>query len=151
MQDERHQGARPALLASCKLICYSQRLSLECDVAAQTREALAHALSAECPIVVALTKCDLPGADPPRVRKQLLAEGLQLEEAGGDVQVLASPACPRKCSLHLAFEKTCALAAHAAQVLVARCSRASLVHAVLPSSCWALGSVCRRAAPGGLL
>lgn len=28
----------------------------------QTREALAHARAAECPLVVALTKCDLPQA-----------------------------------------------------------------------------------------
>ena len=43
--------------------------------------------------MVAITKCDLPGADPKRVRQQLLAEGLQLEEAGGDVQVPLLSAC----------------------------------------------------------
>ena len=53
----------------------------------QTREALAHAQASGCPIVVALTKCDMPGADPQAARQQLLAEGLELEEAGGSVQV----------------------------------------------------------------
>lgn len=53
----------------------------------QTREAIQHAREAGCPIIVALSKCDRPGADPARVRQQLLAEGLELEDAGGDVQV----------------------------------------------------------------
>jgi translation initiation factor IF-2 len=38
--------------------------------------------------VVAITKCDAPNADPPRVRQQLIARGLELEEVGGSVQVL---------------------------------------------------------------
>ena len=54
----------------------------QAGAAAQTKEALAHALASGCPIVVALTKCDLPGAQPARVRRELLAEGLELEEAG---------------------------------------------------------------------
>ena len=54
----------------------------------QTREALRHAKAARCPLVVALTKCDLPDADTGRVRQQLLAEGVELEEAGGSVQVV---------------------------------------------------------------
>ena len=55
----------------------------------QTREAIAHIRAAGCPVVVALTKCDLPDADPARVRAQLLGEeGLELEEAGGTVQAV---------------------------------------------------------------
>jgi len=54
----------------------------------QTREALTHARSAGCPIVVAITKCDVPAADPDRVRRQLLAEGLLLEGLGGSIQVI---------------------------------------------------------------
>ena len=53
----------------------------------QTREALGHALTAGCPIVVAVTKCDREDADVERVKQQLQAEGLELEEAGGNVQV----------------------------------------------------------------
>jgi translation initiation factor IF-2 len=52
----------------------------------QTKEALAHALAAGCPIVVAVTKCDVPGADPVAVRRQLAAEGLVVESEGGQVQ-----------------------------------------------------------------
>lgn len=58
----------------------------------QTREALAHSRAAGCPIVVALTKCDVPMAEPKRVRQQLIAEGLELEEVGGSVQVVETAA-----------------------------------------------------------
>ena len=50
-------------------------------------EALAHAQAAGCPIVLALTKCDMPNANVSRVKNQLLSEGLLLEEAGGNVLV----------------------------------------------------------------
>ena len=52
----------------------------------QTREAAAHIIAAECRYVVALTKCDVQGADPERVRGELAAAGIPLEAAGGDVQ-----------------------------------------------------------------
>lgn len=55
----------------------------------QTKEALGHAVAAGCPIVVAITKCDRPDADPEKVKRQLQSEGLELEEAGGSVQVLS--------------------------------------------------------------
>jgi len=51
----------------------------------QTEEAISHAHAAEVPIVVALNKMDLPGADPARVKPQLGASGIELEEWGGDV------------------------------------------------------------------
>ena len=47
---------------------------------------MSHARAAGCPLVVAITKCDAPNAEPQRVRQQLLAEGLELEEAGGTVR-----------------------------------------------------------------
>ena len=53
----------------------------------QTLEALQLAQASTCPIVVALTKCDRPGADPQRAKQQLAKEGLELEEFGGTVQV----------------------------------------------------------------
>lgn len=56
----------------------------------QTKEALQLALASSCPIVVALTKCDKPGADPKKAKDQLANEGLELEEYGGTVQVGAS-------------------------------------------------------------
>lgn len=52
----------------------------------QTKEALAHAQAADVPIVVAITKCDASGANPSRVKQQLLANGVMLEEYGGEIQ-----------------------------------------------------------------
>ena len=54
----------------------------------QTLEAMSHAKSANVPIVVAINKCDKPGANPDRVKVQLASEGLALEEMGGDIQVV---------------------------------------------------------------
>jgi translation initiation factor IF-2 len=51
----------------------------------QTKEALAHAQTAGIPIVVAINKSDLKGANPDRVKKQLAKEGLVVEGQGGDV------------------------------------------------------------------
>lgn len=51
----------------------------------QTEEAISHAKAAECPIVVAITKCDLPGANPMQVKQQLMIKGLQAEDFGGEI------------------------------------------------------------------
>lgn len=51
----------------------------------QTREAIAHARAAHVPLIVAINKIDKPGADPDRVRKELLQEGILVESLGGDV------------------------------------------------------------------
>jgi translation initiation factor IF-2 len=50
----------------------------------QTKEAIAHAKSANVPIIVAVNKTDKPGAEPERVRRELVEAGLQPEEWGGD-------------------------------------------------------------------
>ncbi|MBQ8465108.1 MAG: translation initiation factor IF-2 [Alphaproteobacteria bacterium] len=50
----------------------------------QTIEAIRHAQAAEVPIVVAINKIDLPGADPMRVKTELLNHGIAVEEMGGD-------------------------------------------------------------------
>ena len=52
----------------------------------QTREAAAHIIASGCRYVVALTKCDVEGADPDRVRNELIAAGIPLESSGGDIQ-----------------------------------------------------------------
>jgi translation initiation factor IF-2 len=52
----------------------------------QTQESIAHARAAEVPIVVAVNKIDKPGADPQRVRQELVNEDLQPEEWGGSTQ-----------------------------------------------------------------
>lgn len=54
----------------------------------QTREAIAHAKSAEKTIIVAINKCDLPGADPMKVKTQLMEEGLTPTDFGGDVEAV---------------------------------------------------------------
>ena len=50
----------------------------------QTVEALNHAQAAHVPIVVAVNKIDVPGANPEKVRSQLMEFGLVPEEYGGD-------------------------------------------------------------------
>ncbi|KAG9149212.1 hypothetical protein Leryth_003204 [Lithospermum erythrorhizon] len=54
----------------------------------QTLEAISHAKAAGVSIVVAINKCDKPAANPEKVKTQLAAEGLPLEEIGGDIQVV---------------------------------------------------------------
>jgi len=51
----------------------------------QTIEALNHAKAANVPIIVAVNKIDLPGANPARVRQDLLNHGIVVEEMGGEV------------------------------------------------------------------
>ena len=50
----------------------------------QTVEAIRHAQAAEVPIVVAINKIDLPGADPLKVKTTLLQHGIGVEEMGGE-------------------------------------------------------------------
>ena len=51
----------------------------------QTIEAIDHAKSANVPIIVAINKMDKPGADPSRVKNELMAHEIVAEEFGGDV------------------------------------------------------------------
>ncbi|MDD3181422.1 MAG: translation initiation factor IF-2 [Alphaproteobacteria bacterium] len=50
----------------------------------QTIEAIRHAKAAGAPMIVAINKCDLPAANPDRVRQELLSHDVQVEEMGGD-------------------------------------------------------------------
>ncbi len=50
----------------------------------QTVEAIRHAQAANVPIVVAINKIDLPGADPMKVKTELLQHGIAVEEMGGE-------------------------------------------------------------------
>ena len=54
----------------------------------QTEEAIQHAKAAEVPIIVAINKMDLEGADPERVTKELAAKDVAPEAWGGDVQFI---------------------------------------------------------------
>ena len=54
----------------------------------QTVESIKHAKAAKVPIVVAINKCDLPGADPQKIKNQLLEHELIAEELSGDVLMI---------------------------------------------------------------
>ncbi len=51
----------------------------------QTVESIKHAKAANVPIVVAINKCDLPDADPQKIKNQLLEHELIAEELSGEV------------------------------------------------------------------
>jgi len=59
-------------------------VSADDGVMPQTVEAIDHARAAGVPIVVALNKIDLPGANQDRVKQQLSERNLIVEEWGGD-------------------------------------------------------------------
>ncbi len=50
----------------------------------QTVESIKHARAAKVPIVVAINKCDLPEADPQKIKNQLLEHELIAEDLSGD-------------------------------------------------------------------
>ena len=50
----------------------------------QTIESIKHAKAANVPIVVAINKCDLPDADPQKIKNQLLEHELVAEDLSGD-------------------------------------------------------------------
>ncbi len=54
------------------------------SVMPQTIEAIEHANAADVPIIVAINKIDMPGANPDRVKQDLLEYGLVAEDFGGD-------------------------------------------------------------------
>jgi translation initiation factor IF-2 len=60
----------------------------------QTIEAMNHAKAAGVPILVAINKIDKPEANPDLVKQQLAANGLMVEEWGGDV--IAVPVSARE-------------------------------------------------------
>ena len=54
----------------------------------QTIESIKHAKAANVPIVVAINKCDLPGADPQKIKNQLLEHELIAEDLSGDTLMI---------------------------------------------------------------
>ncbi|MCX7281516.1 MAG: translation initiation factor IF-2, partial [Alphaproteobacteria bacterium] len=54
----------------------------------QTVEAIAHAKAAGVPMIVAVNKIDKGGANPTRVKTELLQHEVQVEDMGGEVQVV---------------------------------------------------------------
>ncbi len=62
----------------------------------QTIEAINHAKAAQVPIIVAINKCDLPTANPDRVKKQLQEHGLSPESWGGETITVDVSATTKK-------------------------------------------------------
>lgn len=58
----------------------------------QTEEAISHAKAAGVPIIVALNKIDLPGANPEKAFQDLAAQELLPSEWGGDIEVVKTSA-----------------------------------------------------------
>lgn len=56
------------------------------DVMPQTKEAIAHAQAAGVPMIIALNKVDKPTANPDKIREQLSAMNVLVEEWGGNIQ-----------------------------------------------------------------
>jgi translation initiation factor IF-2 len=56
------------------------------SVMPQTVEAISHAKAAGKPIIVAINKCDLPSANPNKVRTELLQHEVVTENMGGETQ-----------------------------------------------------------------
>ena len=54
----------------------------------QTVESIKHAKAANVPIVVAINKCDLPDADPQKIKNQLLEHELIAEDLSGDTLMI---------------------------------------------------------------
>ncbi len=54
----------------------------------QTIESIKHARAANVPIVVAINKCDLPEADPQKIKNQLLEHELIAEDLSGDTLMI---------------------------------------------------------------
>jgi len=58
------------------------------SVMPQTIEAISHAKAADVPMIVAINKIDKPGANPSKVKTELLQHEVVVEEMGGDVQAV---------------------------------------------------------------
>ncbi len=67
-------------------------VAAEDGVMPQTEEAISHARAAGVPIVVALNKIDIPGANPQRAYEQLAANDLLPSEWGGETEVIKTSA-----------------------------------------------------------
>jgi len=65
-------------------------------VMAQTEEAANHAKAAGTPIVIAINKMDVPGANPDQVKSQLSGIGIQTEGWGGEVGTVEVSALQKK-------------------------------------------------------
>ena len=58
------------------------------SVKPQTLEAIKHAQNAKVPIIVAISKVDKEDANPEKVKQDLARHGIEIEDYGGDTQVI---------------------------------------------------------------
>lgn len=58
------------------------------SVKPQTIEAIRHAKNANVPIIVAINKIDKEGADVSKVKQDLMVNGIEVEDFGGDIQAV---------------------------------------------------------------
>jgi len=66
------------------------------SVMPQTIEAVSHTKAAKKPMIIAINKCDLPGANPDKVRQELLQHEVVVEQMGGDCQCIEVSAKTKK-------------------------------------------------------
>lgn len=71
-------------------------VAVDDGVQPQTKEAISFAKEAGVPIIVALNKIDIKGADKAKVRRELSDNGVQVEELGGDVICIETSAKEKK-------------------------------------------------------
>ncbi len=74
--------ARGAQLTDIAIIV----IAADDDVMPQTKEAISHAQAAGVPMIIAINKIDRPAANPDKIREQLSAMNILVEEWGGNVQ-----------------------------------------------------------------
>jgi translation initiation factor IF-2 len=84
--------ARGALITDIAILV----VAADDGVMPQTIEAINHARSAGVPIIVAMNKMDVPGANPDRLKQQLGEQGLVPEDWGGDTVIVPVSALKRE-------------------------------------------------------
>ncbi|MFW5959979.1 MAG: translation initiation factor IF-2, partial [Chitinivibrionales bacterium] len=63
-------------------------VAADAGVMPQTKEAINHAKAAEVPIVIAINKCDLPTANPDKIKSELAQNNVVVEDYGGDISCI---------------------------------------------------------------
>lgn len=71
-------------------------VAVDDGVQPQTKEAIKYAKAAKVPIVVALNKVDIKGAEKAKVKRQLAENDVQVEDLGGDVICVETSAKEKK-------------------------------------------------------
>ena len=80
--------ARGANVTDCAVLV----IAADDGIMPQTEEAISHAKAAGVPIVVAINKIDLPGADVQKIYQQMAANDLLPTEWGGETEVVKTSA-----------------------------------------------------------